>query len=127
MELKTASHMTDQLLLNSSVMNGNTFPIEKTMKDFHSFFQQLPSPWVNEVLLTLASSAGKRSFLVFRNNKYMNVPTENIAFFYIRYDSAMIMGFDKQEYFVNYSLDQIQNLVPGKQFYRLNRQYLINF
>jgi len=39
----------------------------------------------------------------------------------------MIMCFDKQEYFVNYSLDQIQNLLPGNQFYRLNRQYLINF
>ena len=39
----------------------------------------------------------------------------------------MIMCFDKQEYFVNYSLEQIQNLLPKNQFYRLNRQYLINF
>jgi DNA-binding LytR/AlgR family response regulator len=37
------------------------------------------------------------------------------------------MCFDKQEYFSNYSLEQIQNLLPEKQFYRLNRQYLINF
>jgi len=28
---------------------------------------------------------------------------------------------------VNYSLDQIQNLLPKNQFYRLNRQCLINF
>jgi hypothetical protein len=55
------------------------------------------------------------------------VLTENIAFFYIKYESAMIMCFDRQEYFVNYSLDQIQSLLPEKQFYRLNRQYLINF
>ena len=53
--------------------------------------------------------------------------TEDIAFFYIKYDSPGIMCFDKQEYFVNYSLKQIQNLSPEKQFYRLNRQYLINF
>ena len=39
----------------------------------------------------------------------------------------MIMTFDKEEYFVNYSLEQIQNLLPEKQFFRLNRQYLINF
>jgi len=37
------------------------------------------------------------------------------------------MCFDKQEYFVNYSLDQVQNLLSEKQFFRLNRQYLINF
>lgn len=39
----------------------------------------------------------------------------------------MIMCFDKQEYFLNYSLDQIQSFLPEQQFYRLNRQYLINF
>jgi DNA-binding LytR/AlgR family response regulator len=37
------------------------------------------------------------------------------------------MCFDKQEYFVNHSLEQIQNLLPGKEFFRLNRQCLINF
>ena len=58
---------------------------------------------------------------------HINVLTENIAFFYIRYESSVIMCFDKQEYFVNHSLDQIQHLVSGKQFFRLNRQYLINF
>jgi DNA-binding LytR/AlgR family response regulator len=28
---------------------------------------------------------------------------------------------------VSHSLEQIQNLVSSKQFFRLNRQYLINF
>ena len=77
--------------------------------------------------LLLPAKQGKQSFLVFKNNKYFNVATENIAFFCIKYESAMMICFDKQEYSVNYSLEQIQNLVPEKQFYRLNRQYLINF
>lgn len=80
-----------------------------------------------EILMVLQPLIGKKNFLVFRHNKYVNVPIENIAFFYIKYESPMIMCFDKQEYFVNYSLEQIQNLLPEKQFYRLNRQYLINF
>ena len=95
--------------------------------DYRSFSQQLRFPWLNDLLAKLALTAGKKNFLVFRNNKYTNVPTENIAFFYIKYESPMMMCFDKQEYFVNYSLDQIQGLLPEKQFYRLNRQYLINF
>ncbi len=37
------------------------------------------------------------------------------------------MSFDNQEFFLNHSLDQIQNLLPEIQFFRLNRQYLINF
>lgn len=95
--------------------------------EYKVFFQQLRLPLLNDLLADLFAAAGKKSFLVSRNNKYVNVLTENIACFYIRYESAMIMCFDKQEYFVNYSLEQIQNLLPGKQFYRLNRQYLINF
>jgi DNA-binding LytR/AlgR family response regulator len=95
--------------------------------DYRSFFQQLRLPWLNDLLAKLSVPTGKKNFLVFKNNKYTNVPTENIAFFYIKYESPMIMCFDRQEYFVNYSLEQIQNLLPGKQFYRLNRQYLVSF
>jgi len=70
---------------------------------------------------------GKKSFLVFHHQKYITVPTESIAFFYIKYDASIIVTFDKREYSVNYSLEQIQELLPGQQFFRLNRQYLVNF
>jgi two-component system, LytTR family, response regulator LytT len=92
-----------------------------------NFFQHDSLLKLADLLTKLPSSAGKKSFLVFRNNKYINVLTENIALFYIKYESPVIMCFNKQEFFVNYSLDQIQNLLPEKQFFRLNRQCLINF
>jgi len=82
---------------------------------------------LDDLLTKLAARAGKKSFLVLKNNKYINVLTENIAFFYVNYESSVIACFDRQEYFVNYSLEQIQNLLTEKQFFRLNRQYLINF
>jgi two-component system response regulator LytT len=73
------------------------------------------------------TGVGKNSFLVFRHNKYMTVPTTRIAFFYVKYESSTIMSFDQQEYSVSYSLKQIQELVTDQQFFRLNKQYLINF
>jgi len=76
---------------------------------------------------TGSAKVGKTSFLVFNTNKYFIVPTENIAFFNVKYDSSILVSFDRQEYFVNYSLEQIQHLLSEKQFFRLNRQYLINF
>jgi DNA-binding LytR/AlgR family response regulator len=78
----------------------------------------------HELHPTLA--AGKKSFLVFKHNKYLVIPTERIALFYIKYDSTVIVTFDKQEHSVNYSLEQVQQLLPPYQFFRLNRQYLIN-
>jgi DNA-binding LytR/AlgR family response regulator len=70
---------------------------------------------------------GKKSFLVFNRNKYMTVLTENIAFFYVKFNRTVFTTFDKQEYGVIYSLEQIQQLLPEQQFFRLNRQYLMNF
>ena len=120
---------------NTNNMNAEGYPMkpfdnvnafEKT-EDFRNFYQQMRSLNLDELLQKLTMPAGKKSFLVFKNNKYINVLTDNIALFYIRYESAVIMCFDKQEYFVNHSLEQIQNSLPEKQFFRLNRQYLINF
>jgi two-component system response regulator LytT len=73
------------------------------------------------------SRAGKKSFLVFRNNKYVTVSTDTIAFFHVRNECSIIVCFDRQEYFVNYSLEQIQHVLSELQFFRLNRQSLINF
>ena len=82
---------------------------------------------LDDLISRLTAPAGKTSFLVFRNNKYITVRTENIAYFYVRHDSAILVSFEGQEYILNYSLDHIQNLLTQKQFFRLNRQYLINF
>ncbi|HEX7903441.1 MAG TPA: LytTR family DNA-binding domain-containing protein [Chitinophagaceae bacterium] len=120
--ISTGNHAIDQLMVNEIITSA-----ARTTDDIKDFFQQFRLPLLDDLLKRLTTSIGKRSFLVFKNNKYVNVLTENIAFFYIKYESAMIMCFDKQEYFVNYSLEQLQSLLAERQFYRLNRQYLINF
>lgn len=95
--------------------------------EFKNLFQQNASSDKVNRLINLPSAPAKKSFLVFKHNKYITVPTESIAFFYIKFESSIIVCFDKHEYYVNYSLEQIQQLLTGKDFFRLNRQYLINF
>jgi two-component system response regulator LytT len=95
--------------------------------EFKNFFQENHRVNLDELLTKLATPAGKKSFLVFKHNKYITIPTVNIAFFYIKYESSVIRCFDGKEYSVNYSLEHIQHLLPGKQFFRTARQYLINF
>lgn len=74
-----------------------------------------------------APVAGKSSFLVFTDNRYTAIPIDNIAYFYIRLEMPAICTFDGKEYFVQQSLDHISTVVPPGQFYRINRQYLVNF
>ncbi len=99
---------------------------EKTNDAKHDF-NQASLLKLAELLSNLQPVTAKKSFLVFKNNRYLNVLTENIAMFYIKYQSPVILCFDNQEFFVNYSLDQLQQLLCDKQFFRLNRQYLVNF
>lgn len=97
------------------------------VENFKNFFQQHKQPDLDGLLKKIGLDEGKKSFLVFKDNKYTTIQTDQIAFFYISYDSATIKTFDEQSYFISQSLDQVQALVSPKQFFRLNRQYLINF
>ena len=98
-----------------------------TIDTLGDIIKQYTIPDLGELVARFAAPAGKRSFLVVKNNKYINILTENIAFFYVRYDSTIIVTFDKQEFFLNYSLEQIQQLLQANQFFRVNRQYLVSF
>jgi DNA-binding LytR/AlgR family response regulator len=69
----------------------------------------------------------KKSFLVFRDNKYSTIPTKQIAYFFVKHEIVVLVTFGKEEYFVHYSLEHLQRLLSGQLFYRLNRQYLVSF
>ena len=128
----------DEYSLDAFKSNGVDYILKPFSKDdikealrkvdeLKNFFQQKTSSDLDALLSRLNPSSGKTSFLVFKNQKYTTVQTDNIAFFYIRNDATSIMGFDKQEFVLNQSLDQVTASVSPKQFFRVNRQYLVNF
>lgn len=128
----------DEYSLDAFKSNGVDYILKPFSKDdikealrkvdeLKNFFQQKTSADLNALLSQLNPSSGKTSFLVFKNQKYTTVQIDNIAFFYIRNDATSIMGFDKQEFALNQSLDQVAASVSSKQFFRVNRQYLVNF
>lgn len=129
----------DFLLIKSYLQfvqrNTNLNPGEPELTEFYrnndcairSIDGDLRGADCGNTFLRLKYRGGKTSFLVFKNQKYTTVQTECIAFFYIRNDTVFMMCFDKQEYSLNQSLDQITNSVSPDHFFRVNRKYLINF
>lgn len=99
----------------------------KKVDELRNFFQKRNVPDFAELLSKVNPPAGKTSFLVFRNQKYTTIQTENVAFFYIRNDATYAMCFDRQEYPMSQPLAQIASQVSAVQFFRVNRQYLLNF
>lgn len=97
------------------------------VENFKNFFQQNTQPDVEGLLKMIGVDEGKKSFLIFKNNKYITVQTDQIAFIYIKYNSPTITTLQGEEYDINQSLDQVQNQLSPKQFFRINRQYLVHF
>jgi len=97
------------------------------VEGFKNFFQQESVPDWNALMSKIRVDDGKKSFLVFKNNKYTTVQTDAIAFFYIKEDATTLVTFQQQEYTIAQSLDQLAAVLSPKQFFRVNRQYLINF
>lgn len=101
----------------------------KKVDELKKFFQKNELPELEALLqkINQPQSTGKSSFLVFKNQKYTTIPTENIAYFYIHNEITHLMTFDKQQFQLTQTLGQVAEQVSQKQFFRVNRQYIINF
>lgn len=67
----------------------------------------------------------QQSVLVHHGDKIVPVRVSDIALFYVARESTRLLMYNQQEFAVNKSLEELEKVVAG-QFYRANRQYLIN-
>jgi Response regulator of the LytR/AlgR family len=81
---------------------------------------------VSNLLKTLKPST-KSSFLVNYKGKMLPVSTSDIAYFFIADELIFIYTFEGEKYIIDHSLEEIEKMVDSNQFYRANRQFLINF
>ena len=81
-----------------------------------------------EAMDTLRGSGGMKSnFLVSFRGSFIPIPTKDIALFYILGEDVCLQTFKGNTYLVPHSLEEIERMVGAQQFYRANRQHLINF
>jgi two-component system response regulator LytT len=101
----------------------------RKVDELKKFFQKNKLPELEALLqkITQPQIPSKSSFLVFKNQKYTTIPTENIAYFFIHNEITHLMTFDKQQFQLTQTLGQIAEQVSQKQFFRVNRQYIVNF
>lgn len=101
----------------------------RKVDELKKFFQKNELPELESLLRKIAQpqSTSKSSFLVFKNQKYTTILTENIAYFHIHNEITHLVTFDKEQFQLTQSLGQVAEQVSEKQFFRVNRQYLVNF
>jgi len=72
------------------------------------------------------SQGYKSRFLVKVGSNLLSVLSRDVELFFIDERSVFIRTFQGKTYDVDYSLDQLQQLVDPDQFFRINRNYLVN-
>jgi two-component system LytT family response regulator len=65
-------------------------------------------------------------FLVQVGPRYLSIETEDIAYFYFTNKTTYLKTGDGKKYIVDYTLDELQDLLPPHLFFRANRQYMLH-
>lgn len=69
----------------------------------------------------------KRRFIVTIAGKIKVVETEDIAFFYSREKNSFLCSVEKRHFPVDFSLDQLESMLNPDLFFRINRQYIVQY
>lgn len=68
----------------------------------------------------------KSRFLIRIGDKFRSVPAGEISHFHITERSVFLSDYHGQDYGVDYSLDQLQNMIDPRKFFRINRECIVN-
>lgn len=105
----------EQALEKYSVLNKSQ---DSGRKDLYTEFKEL---------LSNASKEYKSRFLCKIGNKIKSVPIERIRYFFSKDKMTFIIDADNNRLPINNTLDEIDQLVDPKSFFRVNRQFISHF
>ena len=76
--------------------------------------------------LSAGSKQYKKSFLVHFRDKLIPLETIRIAWFYTANELVYAHTTDGRQYVVDFTMEQLENQLDDNQFFRANRQFIIN-
>ncbi|MBN2286968.1 MAG: response regulator transcription factor [Tissierellales bacterium] len=101
--------------------------LKNAIKKFREFHSHKTNFTKIESVLNQMQSRTKERFLIRIGEHYKSVPTTDISCFYIRERSNFILVNTGKHFPIEYSLDKIEQLVDSGIFFRVNRNYIVNF
>jgi DNA-binding LytR/AlgR family response regulator len=68
----------------------------------------------------------RKRFLVKQGQKQMPIEIEDVAYFYIFDRAIFLMTFDNKKFIINYTLDEVEQLLDPTYFFRINRSTIVS-
>lgn len=66
------------------------------------------------------------SFSIRLEGRMYFVPVDSIAFIYLEEETVYLIDFNGEKHVISKTLDAIEKAVSSQQFYRINRQMIVN-
>lgn len=84
------------------------------------------SPMISkdELSQLLSGGAYKKRFVVTIGDRILQIPTEEIAYFYADGDTVFLMTENGKKYVINSTLEQLTQVLDPVQFFRITRKYI---
>ena len=68
----------------------------------------------------------RNRFLVKQGHKLIPVATEDISYFYTEDKVVFIKTKANSRFIIDFTLDELENILDPEHFYRANRQFILN-
>ncbi len=81
---------------------------------------------VRELQQTLQHKEYRKRFLVKHMQKLVSIDIQNISYFYSDDRLSFFKTADDKKYVIDYTIDEIENMVDPGQFFRINRAFLVS-
>jgi DNA-binding LytR/AlgR family response regulator len=99
--------------------------IEKYHKHHRDNEVTTSTPQNIEKVLRLLTNQYKTRFVVRVGEHIKSIPTEDIICFYSMAKATYLQTFEDRHYVIDYSLEQIEEIVDPANFFRVNRKFII--
>jgi len=101
--------------------------LAKSIEKYRKIIQaNLPDWKILTNLMDQGKNPFKQRFLVNIGSNLLSVPTTDAAYFYSIERSSFLVNKAGKTFSLDFSLDKIEGMLSPKEFFRVNRQYLVS-
>ncbi|WP_291529941.1 LytR/AlgR family response regulator transcription factor [Bacteroides sp. UBA939] len=105
----------------------NPYELRNAIDKFDAIHRTIQDYSKYESVIHQLPARNKERFLIKIGEHYKSVPTSDISCFYSLERSVFLFTNTGKSYPVDYSLDRIEQLVDSKLFFRVNRNFIVNY
>jgi DNA-binding LytR/AlgR family response regulator len=99
--------------------------LKETFRDEKTAATQI-NALVKELQQTLQHKEYRKRFLVKHAQKLLSIEMDRIAYFFSDDRLNFFKTFDDKKYVIDYTMDEIENILDPDQYFRINRAFMVS-